>query len=122
MPKQEEDGANKTKKKKIKEPPPPWVGKRMQGESNRAGRGAANAKRQMGAFVYQGSGKKHAKDASLSEVKCEKHTIAVQWCLAKNNHIQQKCQGLVDVWKDCKATWDAKEKATAQQQQRPARK
>ena len=87
---------------------PRFIGKSQPAEKNRSGRARG---RQKGAFVYQGAGKKHSKDATLSERKCEKHTIAVQWCLAKNDHKQDRCQDLVDVWKACKQKWDEKEKA-----------
>jgi hypothetical protein len=86
---------------------PKAIGKQQQAEANRSGR-------QSGAFVYRGSGKKHAKDSTLSERKCEKQTIAVQWCLARNDHKQDRCQGLVDVWKECKAKFDAIEKQSKQ--------
>jgi hypothetical protein len=87
-----------------------FVGKKMGGESNRSSRSADKSSgSQTGAFVYQGSGKKHRAEADLSEVKCEKQTLAVQWCLAKNDHQQKRCQGMVDALVQCKEHWDAKD-------------
>ena len=78
----------------------------MKGES-REKRAARAKARQGGAFVYQGAGKKHNKDATISEHKCEKHTLAVQWCLAKNDHKEDKCRGLVKRWRECTEKWDS---------------
>ena len=95
------------KKKKKGAVDSKYIGKKMEPESKE--RRAARASRQQGAFVYQGSGKKHSKSATLSERKCEKQTLAVQWCLAKHDHKQKNCQGLVEVWKDCQSYWDSRD-------------
>ena len=57
--------------------------------------------RNTGAFVYTGSGKKQAKDADPAQEKCKQLACNIQWCLAKNNHKQSRCQDFVKAWKDC---------------------
>ena len=63
-------------------------------------RGAA---RQKGAFVYQGAGKKQPKDAPPEQWLCIDESIAIQRCMARNNHRQDRCTEAVDVWKRCNA-------------------
>ena len=82
----------------------------MRGESRE--KKAARAKLRKGkgsVFVYEGAGKKHNKDAALSELKCENLTVRVQWCLAKNDYKQDtgKCQAMVKLWKECTEKWDS---------------
>ena len=79
----------------------------MKGDSREKRAARAKARQGGGAFVYQGAGKKHNKDATISEHKCEKHTLDVQWCLAKNDHKEDKCKGLVKRWRECTEKWDA---------------
>jgi hypothetical protein len=67
--------------------------------------------RQNGAFVYQGSGKKQAKDAPASQIECKKLACAIQYCLAKSNHMQNRCQPSIDLWKDCVDRVNAREAA-----------
>lgn len=54
-----------------------------------------------GPFIYTGSGKKQSEDASLSQKLCTKQACLIQWCLAKNNHQQSRCQDVIDNWKEC---------------------
>ena len=90
------------KKKKNKKNEP--FSKRVMKKESKE-RAAARAKRRKGniggTFVYQGAGKVHNKDATLGEIKCEKHTIDLQWCLAKHDHKQKYCEDLVKVLKNC---------------------
>lgn len=102
------DKPRKKKKKPKKADDDSYIGKSIGGDSKEK-RAARDKLRQQGAFVYQGSGKKHGKNADLSEKKCEKQTIELQWCLAKNDHKQDKCEGLVEIWRACKDKWDARD-------------
>ena len=57
--------------------------------------------RSTGTFVYQGSGKKQSDDAPIEQKKCKKEACNIQYCLARNNHIQKKCEDVITAWKDC---------------------
>ena len=57
--------------------------------------------RNTGAFVYQGSGKKQSEDAPIEQRKCKKEACNIQYCLARNNHIQKRCEDVIAVWKAC---------------------
>ena len=54
-----------------------------------------------GAFIYTGSGKKQSEDADISQKKCMKQACAIQWCLARNDHKETKCEIYIQDWKDC---------------------
>lgn len=54
-----------------------------------------------GAFVYTGSGKKQKEDADIAQIKCKKQACDIQWCLAKSNHMQHRCEPVIQIWKDC---------------------
>jgi hypothetical protein len=54
-----------------------------------------------GPFIYKGSGKKQAATADLCQKICKDAACLIQMCLAKNNHQQHKCQGIIDSWKQC---------------------
>jgi len=66
-----------------------------------------------GAFVYTGSGKKQAKNADAAQVECKQLACAIQWCLAKSNHQQARCEPSVQAWKDCVQKVNEREAATA---------
>jgi hypothetical protein len=57
--------------------------------------------RSTGAFVYTGSGKKQADDADIAQKKCKKQACAIQWCLARSNHIESRCAAFIQDWKEC---------------------
>ena len=57
--------------------------------------------RHTGAFVYKGAGKKKSADSSEADIVCSNLACNIQWCLAKNNHKQDKCQSFVDAWQSC---------------------
>ena len=44
--------------------------------------------------MYRGSGKK-------GKGPCQKEACNIQWCLARRNHDQSKCQEFVEAWKRC---------------------
>jgi len=52
-------------------------------------------------FVYQGSGKKQNKDADISQRSCTKEACAIQYCLARNNYKEQRCEHVIQQWKSC---------------------
>ena len=54
-----------------------------------------------GPFIYQGSGKKQSESASLAQKRCTKEACNIQYCLAKYQYQQQKCEEIIDVWKNC---------------------
>ena len=54
-----------------------------------------------GQFVYRGAGKKQNKDADLSQHMCRKEACDIQWCLARRNHQESVCEGIIQKWKDC---------------------
>ena len=66
-----------------------------------------------GAFIYTGSGKKQSDSASASQKACTKQACAIQYCLARNDHKQIKCQHFVDSWKECCERADANANANA---------
>ena len=57
--------------------------------------------RNIGTFVYQGSGKKQNEDAPIEQKKCKKEACNIQYCLARNNHIQKRCEDIIAIWKEC---------------------
>lgn len=57
--------------------------------------------RHAGAFVYSGAGKKQRADATPEEKLCTDEVIAIQRCLARNNHKQSRCEEAVRSWKLC---------------------
>ena len=57
--------------------------------------------RQGGAFVYQGAGRRQPKDAPPEQVACKQFAIDMQYCLARNNHKQTRCEESVKAWKEC---------------------
>ena len=54
-------------------------------------------------FVYTGKGKRSAQnnDAPPEQKLCAKQACAIQCCLAKRDHREHLCQGVIDEWKDC---------------------
>jgi len=54
-----------------------------------------------GPFVYAGSGKKQAKDADICQRRCITEACGIQHCLQRNKHIQEKCEHIIAVYKDC---------------------
>mmetsp|Transcript_5064 Transcript_5064/g.10257 ORF Transcript_5064/g.10257 Transcript_5064/m.10257 type:complete len:80 (+) Transcript_5064:122-361(+) len=57
--------------------------------------------RHTGAFVYTGSGKKHSENADICVRACKKFACEMQYCLARNNHQQVKCEHFMHSWNDC---------------------
>jgi len=57
--------------------------------------------RDTGAFVYQGSGRRHAPDAPPEQRLCEKETLATQRCMSRNASRQDRCLHEVEAWKRC---------------------
>ena len=57
--------------------------------------------RHQGAFIYTGAGKKQRADAPLEDKVCKDYSIAIQRCLARNSHQQQRCDEAVKAWKGC---------------------
>lgn len=53
------------------------------------------------AFVYQGAGKKIPANADITLRECKDQACAIQWCLAKNNHKEDRCRDIIDAWKLC---------------------
>ena len=54
-----------------------------------------------GPFVYRGSGKVQAADADVSQKKCIPYACNIQHCLQKFNHQEEKCETVINAWKDC---------------------
>ena len=54
-----------------------------------------------GAFVYPGAGKKQPDDAPPEQHKCKREACAIQRCLARNDHRQERCEEQVKAWKAC---------------------
>ena len=70
--------------------------------------------RQKGAFVYTGAGKKQPADAPPEQRLCIESSVAIQRCMARNNHRQDRCKEAVDAWKQCcRAAKEMEAKATA---------
>ena len=42
-----------------------------------------------------------AVDSEAVQSACQKSACAIQWCLAKNNHQQNRCQDQITAWEDC---------------------
>jgi hypothetical protein len=64
-------------------------------------------------FVYQGSGRRVAADADVTVRKCRDEACGIQWCLARSNHIEARCQDYIDIWKKCCEAARAHERATS---------
>ena len=54
-------------------------------------------------FVYTGKGKRSAQnnDAPPEQKLCAKQACAIQWCLAKRDHKEHLCHGVIGEWNDC---------------------
>ena len=54
-------------------------------------------------FVYRGSGKRQVESADVpaEQVMCKKKACAIQWCLSRNNHNQNKCEREIEEWQKC---------------------
>ena len=50
-------------------------------------------------YAMSGAGKNVGDDPQLR--KCKNQTLDVQWCLAKNNHQQSRCEATIDLWRQC---------------------
>ena len=57
--------------------------------------------RHTGQFIYQGSGKKQNKSADVEQKKCTKEACNIQYCLAKYQYQQDKCDEIINIWKSC---------------------
>ena len=59
--------------------------------------------RETGAFVYTGAGRrtKMSADAPPEQKMCTDKACAIQRCLARNNHKQQRCEESIEAWKRC---------------------
>ena len=53
------------------------------------------------AFVYQGAGKKIPVNADITLRECKDKACTIQWCLARNNHKEDRCRDIIDEWKLC---------------------
>ena len=62
-----------------------------------------------GAFVYQGSGKKHAEGAERCQVRCASKARDLQWCMSRRNFDQTRCVGPLDAWQTCTARCKAED-------------
>ncbi|KAJ1459444.1 hypothetical protein M885DRAFT_511415 [Pelagophyceae sp. CCMP2097] len=71
--------------------------------------------RSHGAFVYRGSGKRQDEDAPPEQRLCTKEACAIQLCLARHNHQQKWCQGIIDHWKACTTRVKADAERVAQE-------
>ena len=54
-----------------------------------------------GPFVYAGSGKKQAKNADVCQRRCITEACGIQICLQRSNHVQARCEHIIDVYKAC---------------------
>ena len=67
--------------------------------------------------MYTGAGKKQPADAPPEQRLCKQDAINIQWCMARNNHRQDRCKEEVEVWKRCcarvKEAHAAEERAAA---------
>lgn len=57
--------------------------------------------RHTGAFVYTGAGKKQSEDADICVRMCKKIACELQYCMARNNHQQSRCENFITSWNDC---------------------
>ena len=57
--------------------------------------------RHSGAFVYTGAGKNQAENADICVKACKKIACEIQYCLARNDHKQARCQNFVNSWSEC---------------------
>ena len=51
--------------------------------------------------MYEGSGRKQAKEAPLEQTACKKNACAIQRCLARHNHRESHCREEINAWKEC---------------------
>ena len=54
-----------------------------------------------GQFIYQGSGKKQSSNAAPEQQLCTKEACNIQYCLAKFQYQQEKCDEIITIWKKC---------------------
>ena len=54
-----------------------------------------------GAFVYQGSGKRHGPDAERCQVRCASRARDLQWCMSRRGYDQARCAGYLEAWQQC---------------------
>ena len=54
-----------------------------------------------GPFVYAGSGKKQAADADVCQKRCITEACGIQHCLQRNNHVQLRCEHIIEHYKQC---------------------
>jgi hypothetical protein len=54
-----------------------------------------------GPFIYKGAGKNQRPDADPCVSACRKIACQIQVCLAKNNHMQSRCDGMAKSWEEC---------------------
>ena len=54
-----------------------------------------------GAFVYQGSGKRHGPDAERCQVRCASRARDLQWCMSRRGYDQARCKGYLEAWQQC---------------------
>lgn len=57
--------------------------------------------RHTGAFVYTGAGKKQAENADICVKACKNISCEIQYCLARNDHKQARCEHFVNSWNEC---------------------
>jgi hypothetical protein len=69
-------------------------------------------------FVYKGSGKKQREDAPLAAKRCTRQACDIQWCLAKNDHDQKKCEWYIAQYEKCVETWTRIEKEKKESEKR----
>jgi len=62
-----------------------------------------------GAFVYQGSGKRHGADAERCQVRCASRARDLQWCMSRRGFDQTRCAGYLEAWQECTARCKAEE-------------
>ena len=54
-----------------------------------------------GPFIYKGSGKKQSESATPEQKKCVKEACNIQYCLAKYQYQQKRCDEVITIWKNC---------------------
>lgn len=73
-----------------------------------------------GTFVYTGAGRKQSENADKCVKECKQHACALQYCMAKNNHKQDRCEHFMTLWKECceyVKSQDAKSPEVSQKQE-----
>jgi len=55
------------------------------------------------AFVYKGSGKKQNANAHACQKDkvCQRLACDIQYCLARNNYQEKRCERHIEAWKKC---------------------